>query len=270
MPACGDRVCGIDPVCGTSCGSCTNAVCNGVGQCVPNCIANCDDRACGPDPICGVSCGLCNDGECNSTGQCVQTCTPNCGARVCGPDQVCGESCGVCLNNVCTAEGTCPSLDGPHLMVILEWDNVADLDLSLRIEPGDYCSLDTCYWKNCKEGMSPRPEWDSSSGFTSGDPMLEIDDQNGYGPEIIEVNDLAVGNFVVAVHHWLSDSYIFDPTESLATVRVYVDNELQFEESRIIALSELWEVVLVSNGEATVGFVPLSIMQAGWFCNEQT
>ena len=35
-PACGDRVCGPDPVCGESCGSCgTDAACDSDGKCIP-------------------------------------------------------------------------------------------------------------------------------------------------------------------------------------------------------------------------------------------
>ncbi len=267
VPACGDRVCGLDPVCGTSCGSCTDGVCNGAGQCIPNCIPNCDDRVCGPDPVCGVSCGPCNDGECNSAGQCVPTCTPNCGARVCGPDPVCGESCGVCLNGACTEDGTCPSVDA-QLVVTLEWDNAADLDLSLRLEPGHYCGLDTCYWENCTLEDTQRPNWDSLSGFSSGDPMLEVDDADGYGPEVLSVEDLIAGDFVIAVHHFPSLSNSL--TLSLATVRVYVDGALQFEESRSMAREDLWEVALVSNWGTTPGSVPLSTIQRGWSCDSQS
>ncbi len=36
-PACGDRVCGPDPVCGESCGSCSSSTyCDDDGQCIPN------------------------------------------------------------------------------------------------------------------------------------------------------------------------------------------------------------------------------------------
>jgi flagellin-like protein len=36
----------------------------------PSCQPNCGSRVCGPDPVCGVSCGTCPVGNCDSNGQC--------------------------------------------------------------------------------------------------------------------------------------------------------------------------------------------------------
>ena len=77
-PQCGARVCGDEPACGTSCGTCIgNQSCNAEGQCIDNaCTPDCAGRACGADPVCGRSCGTCGGTEvCDTgTGQCAAPC----------------------------------------------------------------------------------------------------------------------------------------------------------------------------------------------------
>ena len=72
MKDCSGRVCGPDPVCGESCGTCTAPeTCNASGQC---CAIDCTGRVCGPDPVCGESCGICGtDAGCDSDGKCIPT-----------------------------------------------------------------------------------------------------------------------------------------------------------------------------------------------------
>lgn len=72
-PDCSGRTCGLDPICGVSCGTCSSSeTCNAdVGQCEPVCVPDCSGRTCGLDPICGVSCGACGSGEsCSDAGVC--------------------------------------------------------------------------------------------------------------------------------------------------------------------------------------------------------
>jgi len=104
-PNCSGRVCGNDPVCGTSCGTCSGSnTCNSSGQCA--CVPDCSGRSCGPDPVCGVSCGTCGDNEqCDATGQC--ECQPQCNGAVCGLDPVCGKSCGECAAGSACNGGQC-------------------------------------------------------------------------------------------------------------------------------------------------------------------
>src|SRR5262245_42809245 len=62
-PMCGARVCGLDPICGESCGACgANETCSGSGICEANCVAGCGTRVCGTD-ACGNSCGTCTEGQ---------------------------------------------------------------------------------------------------------------------------------------------------------------------------------------------------------------
>lgn len=76
------------------------------------CLPNCTGRVCGPDPVCGESCGSCRVGENCQTGECVQgspvcPAAKDCSGLVCGPDPICGESCGTCGNNKDCEAGKC-------------------------------------------------------------------------------------------------------------------------------------------------------------------
>jgi hypothetical protein len=102
---CGATFCGICSGLGETCNETS-------GQCEV-CQPNCGLRNCGVDPVCGSSCGLCNAtlGEtCNmSTGICF-ICQPQCGTKKCGIDPVCGSSCGTCdtaAGEYCNLYGNC-------------------------------------------------------------------------------------------------------------------------------------------------------------------
>jgi hypothetical protein len=89
---CRDRVCGLDPVCQTSCGDCAGgASCTWQGQCAtPQCPDGkaCGARVCGPDPVCQLACGDCGAGEtCTPEGACIY---PPCATSAdCAADAVC-------------------------------------------------------------------------------------------------------------------------------------------------------------------------------------
>lgn len=103
-PDCSGRVCGPDPVCGESCGSCgEHENCNAGGQC--DCVPDCSGMQCGPDPICGQSCGTCAQNLDCADGQC--ECKPDCSGLECGLDPVCGTSCGSCQADQGCEGGTC-------------------------------------------------------------------------------------------------------------------------------------------------------------------
>jgi hypothetical protein len=213
-PACGTLECGVDPVCGTSCGSCegeesclagmcqvipctTREECPLGAECVEGlcrtvaCIPACGDRTCGPDPVCGMSCGTCTEGVCDESGRCGgggtlcgetctysgdgecddggegavtsvceygtdcidcgprTACTPSCGGRTCGSDG-CGGTCGVC-------EGEC--IDG-----------VCSSGSSVRM--GARCDLCDEIWettRNCFVSGDPSIR-EVCGGVSGGDP----------------------------------------------------------------------------------------------------
>jgi hypothetical protein len=93
-----------------------------------------------------------------------------------------------------------------------------------------------CYFSNCNPGDSGWPNWDGVTGRTSGDPSLDIDDTQGFGPENINV-DLAVPG-----------SYAFGATTFSGsgpftmTMRLFVFGRLAGEWQQDGLSSEFWEV----------------------------
>ncbi len=89
---CQDRVCGVDPRCGVSCGECAPDESCKDGQCI--CRPDCRGRVCGKDPRCGESCGTCPPGLYCDKGRCL--CHPQCPDNGCGYEPNCGVLCGHC------------------------------------------------------------------------------------------------------------------------------------------------------------------------------
>jgi hypothetical protein len=137
---CAGRVCGPDPLCGLSCGTCPEGQdCNLAGACEPaDCVRQCGDLECGNDPLCDKTCGRCLPGEyCNINGRCIMqgtTCQEDCTGLDCGRDPVCGASCGTCpAEQICRA-GACQAVDpamGKLYGLVVALDpNEPDPDLS--------------------------------------------------------------------------------------------------------------------------------------------
>lgn len=87
---------------------------------------------------------------------------------------------------------------------------------------------------------NPEPRWFPTSGG-SEDPVLVEDDQDGTGPEVVEVETLASNGMAprIGVHAW--DDHGFGP--SAAVVRVFAEGELIYESAPVTLLDdELWEV----------------------------
>jgi len=107
VPSCAGRNCGDDG-CGGTCGTCgDNATCTNEGVCV--CEPACGDRVCGLDPGgCGVSCGTCDLGTICEDGACVPGGDLTCVAYfVCidGCDATDAECPTTCRTAVADAEG---------------------------------------------------------------------------------------------------------------------------------------------------------------------
>ena len=153
--------------------------------------SDCSAQECGPDPVCGLSCGTCSDGDsCTEAGVCCQpkTCAElgsDCGTT----DDGCGGllECGVCtLGTECAPQEdgaqscTCPTAnDGASV-----WLNIPTVGLTLRplidgeVPDGDNTSQDNhpnflmkpldqpsgVGWANVKLGL-----FDSASGDVRSD-----------------------------------------------------------------------------------------------------
>lgn len=104
-PDCGETFCGL-------CNAGIGETCNEITGTCEICQPDCSGRECGLDPVCGTSCGQCNEtATCNITiGTCIQ-CQDDCGLRECGPvPNGCGESCGFCnqlIGEYCSINGFC-------------------------------------------------------------------------------------------------------------------------------------------------------------------
>ncbi len=129
---------------------------SGTCFCVPSppCVPDCGDRVCGLDPVClEVSCGICGVGEaCDQFSGTCFPCTPDCGSQECGPDPVCGtQDCGTCpAGEECDASGMCApaqeagepcEFDGVNMGSGICAVGLACLGMSL--DPYDYpCTVD--------------------------------------------------------------------------------------------------------------------------------
>jgi len=126
-----------------------------VGEVVEECIANCTGRVCGPDPVCGTSCGICTvEGEvCDGTGQCIplEECTDTCLSLgyECGTWEICsGLDCnnpGCTLPEVCNVTGQCEPSCGDG--ICQEWEDCSCSDCEGQqngCEENYICLLGNC------------------------------------------------------------------------------------------------------------------------------
>ena len=113
------------------------------------------------------------------------------------------------------------------------------------------------YW------CSSNPDWGTSGpgipdGDSTNDPILDVDNVIGYGPENINQEVLLNSPLyqTVGVHYW-SDA---GGGLTNARVRIYVDGELQLEAVQIMSGPQFWEVadIVVSNSGTEVQITPLS------------
>jgi PKD repeat protein len=110
------------------------------------------------------------------------------------------------------------------MRVKLTWNtDGTDLDLYLA-KPGDSLgSADNCYWNN------DYPDWDGDgehydpadpANNDTNDPYLDVDDQDGYGPEHITIYDPPAGTYSVGVEYF-SDHGQDLPSDATVTVTLF-------------------------------------------------
>ncbi|MBT6175671.1 MAG: hypothetical protein HOI23_00390 [Deltaproteobacteria bacterium] len=169
----------------------------------------------------------------------------------------------------CPSEPDCLTLTvKPQVSLHLEltWDTTSsDLDLHYRAPGGTfYDSYPSCgstssdvYW------CSSNPDWGSGGlgvpdGISANDPVLDVDNVIGYGPENINQDMLLNSALMqtVGVHYWLDSGGGI----TNARVRIYVDGELELEAVQAMSGPQFWEVadIYVSNDGTDVQITPLS------------
>ena len=124
-----------------------------------------------------------------------------------------------------------------RIVIELTWDtNCTNLD-SHFIFPGQrmWNSFYDCYWGNMK------PDWDGSWNLSPGDPVLDADVSHGYGPEHITFPDPQYnGTYRYKVHYF---SGCYGPSN--ATVKIWINNVLVFEESKLLYEDEVWDCAYI-------------------------
>lgn len=118
--------------------------------------------------------------------------------------------------------------------------NGTDFDLHVRDEGATWWFDDTTGpGSDCYSG-NPNLDW-GVAGDASDDPILEIEDHDGAGPEIISIDSPSVGmTYTVGVHS--SSDNGFGP--SLVSINVYVDGTLDYQQlDENMVQGWVWEVV---------------------------
>jgi hypothetical protein len=132
------------------------------------------------------------------------------------------------------------------IRVQLSWDtDGTDVDTHLLRPNGDYGSEGDCYFANCPGGgldWGLVGDWDN--------PVLDVDDVNGYGPENIFVTPSDSGVYTVQIHYY-SDHGV---GPSNAWVEVFVDGVRagSFGPKQLGATGAQWRVCTIDWPAGTV------------------
>lgn len=123
---------------------------------------------------------------------------------------------------------------------------VCDVDGDGQADPWFDLPWDT-YWFNTN------PDWGSFDPSADDDPRLDRDDNDGWGPENVNLDrPEPEAVYRVGVHY--RDDYGFGP--SLATVRVYIYSALMFEVPGVeLQPGDLWDVAKIEWPSAKVTLV---------------
>jgi hypothetical protein len=184
------------------------------------------------------------------------------GVDVAGRYEACAivtDDLGTDSNNRCCVDFE--AIPSQAFLVQLTWaQDFGDMDLHVTKKDagGDYCvqslgggstGVDApfttgdcgdnsdCGFYNCRADAGGSPNWDTVTGRTTGDPSLDIDDLNGFGPENINVDLAVAGSYGFGATTFSSGAF-------LMTMRLFVFGRLAGEWQEEID-SDFWEVGLV-------------------------
>jgi uncharacterized protein YfaP (DUF2135 family) len=128
---------------------------------------------------------------------------------------------------------------GCAIRIELTW-NTTDTDLdSHLIAPGHQFGDEywDCYFAD------ENPDWDDTGDSSDGDPALDVDDTDGYGPEhIVLCVPPFNGVYIYKVHYFSDHGH----GVSTATVKIWIDEVLVFTASRSLSDDEVWDCACIA------------------------
>ena len=139
------------------------------------------------------------------------------------------------------------------LHVELSWGGPTS-DLDLHLAEGEAPLFDV---PGDTSFCDPHPAWGEAG--EADDPRLDLDDDEGYGPENINVPSPADGTYAVRVH-------LFDDVDDgavTARVTVWAYGEEVWSGSRVMGRNEVWEVGRVNWPDGTFGVGSEPLWDAG-------
>ena len=99
-----------------------------------------------------------------------------------------------------------------------------------------------CFWFN------PHPNRGSVEPAVNDDPGIDLDDPGGAGPENLNLNVPEQTTYRVGVHYWRDHGHGM----SVATVRIYVLSQLQFEMTAVpLENLDTWDVAVITWPDGT-------------------
>ena len=143
------------------------------------------------------------------------------------------------------------------IMVQLTWDddtNDQDIHLMKLPDAADLCDQPwDCYFAN------RQPVWFSDQALgEGGNPSLDIDDTNGFGPEAISVATPVPGTYRIGVHYWRGEA------ATRNTVNVYLNGVWVAEYKRTLNDQQKWLVADITWGaDGTASVLPYASDSAG-------
>lgn len=145
---------------------------------------------------------------------------------------------------------------GVHVQ--MSW-TVASNDIDLHLGRGfnvNWCSPDDCYYGNCADNAGVN--WDGIAGGTPGDPRLDIDDTQGFGPENIQIEAPVDNSYIIGVHAY--DGNGGGPGFSATDVRVkvFINGALsETFDGFLDAKDQFWRVARIEVSGGAVSINPV-------------